>query len=173
MLPNLKSLGGSKPKSHAERFDASYMPEPISGCWLWLGEEQGSNGYGRIKVNGKAMQAHKYSYQRYIGAVPNGMLVCHHCDNPACVNPYHLFLGTNKDNSDDKVRKNRQAKGKQLAEAQSKNRPRGEKIWNSKLTIDQVNQIRSIDMSQRKLAKMFGVSQPLISKIKRKEMWNV
>lgn len=101
------------------------------------------------------------------------MLVCHHCDNPACVNPYHLFLGTNKDNSDDKVRKNRQAKGKQLAEAQSKNRPRGEKIWNSKLTIDQVNQIRSIDMSQRKLAKMFGVSQPLISKIKRKEMWNV
>lgn len=173
MLPDLRSLGGVNAKPPAKRFDASYMPEPISGCWLWLGAERGSNGYGGIKVDGKYMQAHRYSYQRFVGEIPRGMLVCHHCDNPGCVNPYHLFLGTNKDNSDDKLKKNRQAKGKALAVAQSKNRPKGERNGNSKLTIDQVNQIRSIDMSQRKLAKMFGVSQPLISKIKRKEMWNV
>jgi hypothetical protein len=144
----------------------------MSGCWLWLGAEQGSYGYGRIKVNGKAMPAHKYSYQRFVGQVPDGMLVCHRCDNPACVNPYHLFIGTSQDNSDDKVRKNRQAKGNELAKAQYKNRPKGEINGNSKLTKDQVNQIRSIDAPQRKLANIFGVSQALISKIKRKEMWN-
>lgn len=169
---DLRSLSGHKSKSHIERFDASYMPEPISGCWLWLGAEQGSNGYGRIKINGKAMPAHKYSYQRFVGKVPKGMLVCHRCDNPACVNPYHLFIGTNQDNTDDKVRKNRQAKGIKLAEAQYENRPRGELNGNSKLTKNQVDQIRSLNMPQRKIAKIFGVSQPLISKIKRKEMWN-
>jgi hypothetical protein len=170
MLIDLRSL--SNCKSDIERFDASYMPEPISGCWLWLGSEQGSNGYGRIKANGKYTQAHRYSYKRFVGEIPNGMFVCHRCDNPACVNPYHLFVGTHQDNTDDKVRKNRQAKGIKLAEAQYKNRPKGELNGGSKLTQDQVNQIRSINLPQRKIAKIFGVSQPLISKIKRKEMWN-
>jgi DNA-binding transcriptional regulator YiaG len=159
--------------SAIDRFDASYIPEPISGCWLWIGAEQGSYGYGRLKVNGKAMQAHKYSYERFVGEVPEKMLVCHHCDNPACVNPYHLFVGTNQDNTNDKVRKNRQAKGKSLSNAQSKNKARGELNGNSKLTKDQIHKIRSLDVSQRKIAKMFGVSQALISKIQRKEMWNV
>jgi DNA-binding transcriptional regulator YiaG len=172
MLINLKTLSGKKPKPHTERFDASYMPEPMSGCWLWLGSEHGSNGYGAIKVDGKSMPAHRYSYQRFVGEIPVGMFVCHRCDNPSCVNPYHLFLGTHQDNTDDKVRKNRQAKGKKLAEAQYENRPKGELNGNSKLSQDEVNQIRSLNMSQRKIAKIFGVSQPLISKIKRKEMWN-
>lgn len=163
----------SKVASTNDRFDASYIPEPMSGCWLWIGAEQGSYGYGRIKVDGNVIPAHKYSYQRFVGQVPDGMLVCHRCDNPACVNPYHLFIGTNQDNSDDKVRKNRQAKGVKLAKAQYENRPRGERNGNSKLSYEQVNNILSIDMPQRKLAKMFGVSQALISKIKRKEMWNV
>ena len=169
MLIDLRSLSRC---TDIERFDASYMPEPISGCWLWLGKEQGSNGYGRIKANGKYTAAHRYSYKRFVGEIPNGMLVCHRCDNPACVNPYHLFIGTHQDNTDDKVRKNRQAKGIKLAEAQYENRPKGELNGQSKLTQDQVNQIRSLNMPQRKIAKIFGVSQPLISKIKRKEMWN-
>ncbi len=171
MLIDLR-LTNSKIKSPNERFDASYIPEPISGCWIWLGAEQGSYGYGRIKADGKYMPAHKYSYQRFVGSVPDGMLVCHRCDNPACVNPYHLFIGTNQDNTDDKVRKNRQARGSRLAEAQYQNRPRGEKNGNSKLTKNQVDEILGLNMPQRKIAKIFGVSQALISKIKRKEMWN-
>ncbi len=172
MLIDLRFLGGKNPKSHIERFDASYMPEPMSGCWLWLGSEKGSNGYGSIKVDGKHIPAHRYSYQRFVGEIPVGMFVCHRCDNPSCVNPYHLFVGTHQDNTNDKVRKNRQAKGKKLSDAQRKNRPRGEKNWNSKLNQEKVNQIRSLNMPQRKIAKIFGVSQALISKIKRKEMWN-
>jgi hypothetical protein len=173
MLIDLRTLVGKKPKSHIERFEASYMPEPMSGCWLWLGAERGSNGYGSIKVADKYIQAHRYSYQRFVGEIPIGMLVCHRCDNPSCVNPYHLFLGTNQDNSDDKVRKNRQAKGKKLSDAQYENRPKGGKNGNSKLNKDKVNQIRSLNLPQRKIANIFGVSQALISKIKRKEMWNV
>jgi hypothetical protein len=169
---DLRYLGGRKPKSHIERFEASYIPEPMSGCWLWLGTERGSNKYGVIKIDGKAIPAHRYSYQRFVGEIPVGMFVCHRCDNPSCVNPYHLFLGTHQDNTDDKVRKNRQAKGSKLAEAQYENRPRGEKNGRSKLNQDKVNQIRSLNISQKEIANIFGVSQALISKIKNKEMWN-
>ena len=168
---NIKALKGFRKASAETRFDQCYTPEPMSGCWLWLGAEQGSNGYGRFKVNGKGVAAHRFSYERFRGPIPEGLFALHHCDTPACVNPNHLFTGTHLDNTLDKVRKGRQAKGSELANAQGNTLRRGELNGNRRLTNEQVVEIRALNMPQRKIATQFNVSQALISKIKRKEMW--
>lgn len=105
----------------AERFDRSYTVAE-SGCWLWSGVPRGANGYGVLKVEGAPMAAHRYSYTKHHGPIPGGLFVLHRCDTPLCVNPAHLFLGTDQDNSDDKVQKGRQARGPELAAAQRKGR---------------------------------------------------
>ena len=86
----------------AERFDAAYVPVPWTGCWLWINSGiQG--GYGRIKISGKNILAHRYSYERFVGPIPTGTLVCHRCDVPPCVNPDYLFLGDDMANSVEKL----------------------------------------------------------------------
>lgn len=74
-------------------------------CWLWTGGKSG--GYGYFKVNGSTLRANRLAYEIEHGEIPEGMLVCHSCDTPACVNPAHLWLGTDKDNQADKVAKGR------------------------------------------------------------------
>ena len=161
---DLRRLGGRKPRSAEERFAESYTPEPNSGCWLWLGAARGSNGYGRIKAFGKNMTAHRYSWVAAYGAIPDGMLVCHKCDNPACVNPSHLFLGTALDNMADCKRKWRTGGG-------TKTPLRGESNHRSKLTSADVSRIRADGRPQRAIASEYGVSQALVSKIKLNEIW--
>lgn len=75
-------------------------------CWIFLGAKT-KQGYGRQSVFGKAWLAHRYAYAISKGAIPGGMQVLHKCDNPSCVKPWHLFLGTQQDNMDDMVRKGR------------------------------------------------------------------
>ena len=96
-----------KVTSLMEKFESKYIPEPMSGCWLWIGANSGKGGYGQISINGRIKRAHRVSWELHRGFIPEGMLVCHHCDTPPCVNPDHLFVGTYSDNTIDSVKKGR------------------------------------------------------------------
>ena len=76
------------------------------GCWYWIGAT-GWAGYGKFTYRDKQWYAHRAAYEMFRGSIPNGQLVCHHCDRPRCVKPDHLFTGTVKDNAQDAVRKGR------------------------------------------------------------------
>lgn len=100
---------GPKPIPLDQRFWRDVMPEPNSGCWIWIGSTK-PNGYGHIsdRSNGrKSIYAHRVSWELHHGVIPDGMIVCHKCDFPQCVNPDHLFLGSHADNMRDCSRKGR------------------------------------------------------------------
>lgn len=86
-----------------------------AGCWIWQRSKQ-KRGYGTMQFKGKTMQAHRFSYQTLVGQIPEGMLVLHRCDVPLCINPEHLFLGTDEDNLNDCYAKGRR-KGMSLERA--------------------------------------------------------
>lgn len=121
-------------------------------CWNWTGSKC-TKGYGMIFFR-RRFASHRLSYLLFVGKIPDGMFVCHHCDNPSCVNPAHLFLGTAKDNIQDAIKKNRLCIG--------------ERNHMTVLSNKQVKQIFSLaqsGLSQTKIAEKFGVGQPHISKI--------
>jgi hypothetical protein len=92
-----------------ERFEQYVFPEPNSGCFLWVGA-WGTKGYGQFHIGGRsgaAHKAHRVAWELANGPIPVGLQVLHKCDTPCCVNPDHLFLGSNLDNHRDKARKGR------------------------------------------------------------------
>ncbi len=151
-----------------ERIEASSIPEPNSGCWLWLagitGGFGGYNSYGTISFEGKQWKAHRASYKAFKGAIPVGMEICHSCDMPICVNPDHLFIGTHLENMRDRDRKGR------------RQAPRGARIGTAKLSENKVREIKLILLSgietQIEIADRFGVDQTTISLIKNGKLWS-
>lgn len=138
-----------------ERFWPRVSKTPT--CWLWQGGKS-PKGYGKFWIANKDIRAHRQAWVFTHGPIPIGLVVCHRCDIPSCVNPEHLFLGTQDDNVRDCVIKGRQARG----ETQSA----------SKLTAEQVLAIRAIEgVSQRELARRFGVTHALIGYVQRRAIW--
>jgi hypothetical protein len=142
-----------------DRFHQKYQIDE-SGCWLWTGGTRPNNkgvAYPRHWTDDrKSIGAHRFSFELVNGEIPKGMYVCHKCDTPLCVNPDHLFVGTHHDNMRDMVQKKRSFTG------------RGEhKKGLAKLTNQQADQIRKMEISQSKIAALFRVSQTTIGRIKR------
>lgn len=126
---------------------ASIMPD---GCIVWDKYRQ-CGGYGYLRVDGRHHVAHRLSWEFFVGKIPKGMHVLHRCDNRACINPKHLFLGTNLDNNIDAAKKDRRRQ---------------------KLDLIKVREIRALFHSgvrQCVIARKFGVSAPQISRIVRRE----
>lgn len=139
-------------KSLKQRFEEKFEMIPECGCWIWTAGT-GARGYGAFSKDGKSNPAHKASWEIYRGAVPRGMNVCHHCDTPLCVNPHHLFIGTDGDNVRDCMNK-----GRFLV---------GERCNHAKLTDGQVGEIRKSKDTIRSLAGQYGVSPSQIWRIRK------
>lgn len=149
-----------------ERFLSHVEHIPGINCHLWAGSM--SDGYGMLRqiAAKRSVGAHRLAYEHFKGPVGD-MHVLHKCDVRNCVNPDHLFLGTNADNVADKVAKGRQAKGPDHA-------LKGSKVTTSRLREENIPTIRQMlaeGLSQNKIAAKFGVSQTLIGKIKRGLLW--
>lgn len=148
-------------KSLADRL-WSRMVKSENGCWMWTGVLRDPKGYGAIVSNGRRLRAHRVAWQLTHGPIPEGMCACHHCDTPACINPDHLFLGTNGDNNRD-----RNAKGRTYM-------PRSEQIPNAKLTDVLVAEIKARLRNgepHSRLAPDYGVSRQTISAIACGRRW--
>lgn len=152
------------------------------GCWRWLGAKH-PTGYGVIGAGRRGdglVLAHRLSWMIHRGEIPEGMCVCHHCDNPPCTNPKHLFLGTKADNAQDMVSKGRRpdvskrGKAHHFGGVTMKSNgifPGGEAHPRSILTWPKVRAIRRSALSQRKLAAMYGVHPATIFAIIHRKSW--
>lgn len=133
-------------------------------CWIWTSKNQAS-GYGRLKIKGKHISVHRFSYELHKGKIPVGLFVCHSCDNRLCVNPDHLWLGTNTDNIRDMEKKGR-----------SKH-PNKENHWKSKFSISDIKKIREKYktgyFSKKELAKEFGTCKSNMASILQNKTWKL
>jgi HNH endonuclease len=132
-----------------------------SGCMVWIGPQ--SEGYGLFYSFGVEELAHRFAYRAERGPIPKGLLVCHTCDRPICVNPGHFFLGTDQDNNRDMIQKGRQR------------HPLGSRCGNAKLNEVQVLEIRQdyvgVYGQLRKLSKWHGVTEENLSNILKRKTW--
>ena len=158
-------------RSLQERFSEKWMPEPNSGCWIWvgaLGNVRGNNCASRLRGRmsyGPRAQgigfAHRISWELHFGPIPAGLEVCHRCDVSICVNPDHLFLGTHAENMADCARKQRNHQGEKHAFA--------------KLTDDLVRKIRGAYAeygAMRALAREMGVHESTIYAVRSGRTWS-
>ena len=154
-------------KTLQERFDEKYIPVTESGCWLWIGasffqRHFESSAYGQMVVGGKYKKAHRVSYELHKGPIPEGKFVLHKCDTPCCVNPDHLYAGTQAENVKDRDNRGR------------RNAPKGELSAKAILKLNQVRRIRRLiqeGMPNRAIAKQYKVHPSTIYRIKVGDSW--
>jgi hypothetical protein len=154
---------GGKFGTLEERFQRHYIQGDPNECWEWQAGRD-KDGYGSIgNGTGRSIKAHRYAYERTYGAILPSMVVMHTCDNPPCVNPNHLRMGTHRENSQDKIRKGRADSSK------------GASHHSAVLDREKVLQIRQLSTSggysQQELAAMFGVKQNTISRTISRKTW--
>lgn len=150
-----------------QRFESKFVKTP--GCWEWRAGKF-SNGYGQFWAYGTQVGAHCMAYELYVGPIPDGMMVCHTCDQKACVNPNHLFIGTGTDNMQDMIRKGRQGqRGWWLRVRENK---QGARNAAAKLTNGQVLKIREDRRTQQVIAADYGIKQAQVSRIKLRQSWS-
>lgn len=137
------------------KFLENVVVDPVTKCWLW--QNHLVRGYGQILFEGIRHYAHRLAYRIFKGGVPAGIRVLHKCDTTNCVNPKHLFLGTQKDNSDDMMRKGRG--------------PCGERHSSAKLREIDIPTIRASNSTNSELADYYGVLAWLIGAVKRHIRW--
>jgi hypothetical protein len=157
-----------------DRFSSKYCVDPASGCWIWTASVRRSPTRPNWPGNGifrttkaedggrQLLLAHRVSYELHRGPIPKGALVCHHCDNPLCVNPDHLFLGSQTDNMRDAI-----AKGRFIC---------GEKHKNAKLTEATAREIVAAlrhagRRDHAKIARKYGVTPTIIYLIRDNKIW--
>jgi hypothetical protein len=131
------------------------------GCWEWQAGGT-KDGYGTIKIGGKMCRTHRAVYELYHGPIPDGLCICHTCDNRRCCNPAHLWVGTIAENSADRDEKGRHSPA------------RGEQVHGVKLHAADVQEIRALlaaGVPQTVIAARYGVSTPLIWHIKMGRAW--
>ncbi len=137
-------------------------------CWEWTGSHKPA-GYGVIYIAGHQLHTHRVSWAIHNGPIPDGKLICHHCDNPPCIRPDHLFAGTSSDNTQDAVRKGKLGRKSVFTGYQ------GTRNAMAKLTDDQVREIRRRysrgNVTHAVLAAEFGVTRPHVSGIVRRKFW--
>lgn len=160
-----------------ERFWSKVDVRGPDECWEWQAARFPA-GYGRFRVGPRMEYAHRVSYQLNIGPISPGYEVCHHCDNPPCVNPRCLFAGTRAENVDDAVSKGRIASGERHGlrrHPEAVNPPRGERSGTAKLTTEQVLAIRARyargGVTYAELGRSFGISTTQAGSIVRREKW--
>lgn len=159
--PRRFAYGHGRSQPLAAQFWENVHRKTDNECWPWEGNRSGGR-YGRLRNHGQQLAAHRTSYEIHFGTIPEGMFVCHTCDNPICVNPRHLFLGTPNDNMQDKITKGRE---RYL---------RGDENPASRLTTTEVIAIRERARSgetQSALARQYGISQSTISEIVLYKIW--
>lgn len=145
------------PKVISRFYDLS-IPEPNSGCWLWLGSIiREKKPYGRFSIGRQMWIASRASYFIHFGEFDRALWVLHKCDNPMCVNPEHLYLGNGIQNAHDRNERERQA--------------RGSTIGTSKLTEADVREIRTSTKTWAALAKIYGMNRNHIGQVKNRKLW--
>lgn len=157
---NYEELSDFEINKAVARFDEKWTLSD-SGCWEWS-HSTNKLGYGCFWFVDRTHQAHRVSYRLFKGPFNSALLVCHTCDNPSCVNPDHLFLGTNQDNCDDKIRKGRSAD------------TRGDKNPRSKIRSTDLGRIRyrlKKGDTCAHIAAYYGVHETTISRIKLGRTW--
>lgn len=151
------------------RFKAKIGPINDNGCMEWLGWKK--RGYGRFNIDEKVVYAHRFSYEHYIGPIPKGRCVCHTCDNPSCVNPKHLWVGTNEENQQDMRDKGRASYKKGVDPGISM---RGSNHIYAKLDEEKVKDIKiklSRGIKGTVIAREYNVVAQTIYEIKNGKNW--